>query len=213
MWNLLGLRRSKIASFSYLKEKIQGRLKDWMARTISKAGRTTHIKSMIQSIPINAMSTYKLPKTFCSLLDKVSRKFWWLGAEINDRFLAFVSWKTICYSKWNGGLGLRQFEEINDGLLSKLGWLLASGSEMMWANLLRLKYCAQNKFTEVAKSLVDSRVCRDILSTEKFVKEHTSYIVGSGDSVKVVEEKWAFFDRLLPRQSGAKVIIMVDKLF
>ena len=62
--NPLALGRSLIASFTYLKEKVQSRLEGWMTRTISKAGRTTLIKAVVQSIPVYAMSTDKLPKTF-----------------------------------------------------------------------------------------------------------------------------------------------------
>lgn len=75
--NPLFLSKKKGESFAFLKKKVVERLEGWMTRTISKAGRSTLVKSVIQSIPVYTMSTYKLPKTFCQSLDKMMRKFWW----------------------------------------------------------------------------------------------------------------------------------------
>ena len=124
--NPLFLGRNKSESFNFLKKKVQDRLEGWMAKTISKVGRSTLIKAVVQSIPLYAMSTFKLPKTFCQGLDKMAPKFCWKGAGGNERYLASVSWDSLCRPRKNGGLGFHKFENINQALLAKVGWKLAS---------------------------------------------------------------------------------------
>ena len=62
--NPLFLGRNRGKSFAKLKKRVHDRLEGWMAKSISKAGRTTLVKSVIQSIPSYAMSTFRLPKYF-----------------------------------------------------------------------------------------------------------------------------------------------------
>ena len=60
----IGLNRS--SSFTALKKKVVGRLEDWIAKSISKAGMVTIIKSVVQGIPTYAMTTFKLPSLILS---------------------------------------------------------------------------------------------------------------------------------------------------
>ena len=54
--------RAKKRSFSIIKEWIWKKLKGWKEKLLSQAGREILIKAMVQAIPINTMSCFKLPK-------------------------------------------------------------------------------------------------------------------------------------------------------
>ena len=144
--NPLYLGRNRGASFTKLKKKVYGRLEGWMAKTISRAGRGTLVKSVIQSIPVYAMATFRLPKYFCQSLDKVTRKFWRTGKNKEKGFLALTSWNNICQPKSQGGLGFRKFEDINTAMLCKLGWHMAAITRLLWVTILKDKYCGNKSF-------------------------------------------------------------------
>lgn len=68
--------RNKRVSFDQLKQQIWKRLQGWERKLSSQAGREVLIKSIIQAIPTNAMSCFKLPITLCHEIEKLIQKFW-----------------------------------------------------------------------------------------------------------------------------------------
>ena len=130
----IGKKRGDI--FAFLKKKVMDRLEGWMEKTISKAGRTTLVKSVIQSIPVYSMSTYKLPVSFYRGLDKMARRFWWKGSGAGNRFMALLRWDELCKPKKLGDLGFCKFEDMNSALIAKLGWHLAAKSNLDWVDIL-----------------------------------------------------------------------------
>lgn len=60
-----------------LKEKVQNRIEGWQAQLLSKVGKVTLIKSVIQVIPIYTFSIFRVPLSLCKALDSLARKFWW----------------------------------------------------------------------------------------------------------------------------------------
>ena len=72
--------KSKVKEFGRLKERVQSRLDNWKNHLLSKAGKATLIKSVVQAIPTYTMATFKVPSSVCKDLDKIIRRFWW-GAK------------------------------------------------------------------------------------------------------------------------------------
>lgn len=69
------LGKNERKEFGRIKEKVLNRVQGRNAQLLSKAGKSTLIKSVIQSIPCYNMSTFLPPKTFCNELDAITRKF------------------------------------------------------------------------------------------------------------------------------------------
>ena len=88
---------------------------------MSKAGKVTLVKSVVQAIPLYSMSSFKWPLASCKALDSMIRRFWWGVHPDKHRFLALRAWSDICKPKEVGGLGFRKFSDINAALLAKLG--------------------------------------------------------------------------------------------
>lgn len=82
----LFVSRNKNASFKELKEKVYNRLEGWMSKTLSRAGKTTLIKTVAQAIPTYTMTMFKLPKSFNNSLDSLARRFWWANDLNQSRF-------------------------------------------------------------------------------------------------------------------------------
>lgn len=50
-----------------------------------------------------------------------------------------VKWKVLCRTKKEGGIGVRQAEEMNKLMLACLVWLLLKKPEALWSQVLRAK--------------------------------------------------------------------------
>lgn len=67
--------RTEKVIFGQIKERIWKKMKGWKANYLSRAGKEVLIKSVIQSIPMYAMSCFKLPTTFCRELEQLMSRF------------------------------------------------------------------------------------------------------------------------------------------
>ena len=56
--------------------------------------------------------------------------------------IAWVKWETVCQSKRNGGLGVKDIRVMNVSLLTKWRWRLLDGEVALWKEVLLTKYGA-----------------------------------------------------------------------
>ncbi|PON62373.1 hypothetical protein PanWU01x14_138980 [Parasponia andersonii] len=97
--NPLFLSNSRVRDFKFLKDAVYSRLEGWKCKLLSRAGRTTLIKSVVQSIPTYSIASFNLPISLCEDLDKAIRKFWWTGSLEKNKFLSLMSWDSLCQPK------------------------------------------------------------------------------------------------------------------
>lgn len=114
--NLLFLGKKKYETFSYLFLHLGKKLEGRKAKLLSQAGRCTLVKVVLNSTPIYSMFANKLPFSWSQKIDKMTRKFFWVGRAEKDRFWYPMSWDKICSLKPSGGLRLRRFEGIKVAL-------------------------------------------------------------------------------------------------
>ena len=104
------------------------------------------IKSVAATIPSYAMSSFLLPLSFSTSLDRIFKNFWWGFPKDKARNLSLKSWNSICLPKEEGGLGFRRMHEFNLSLVSKLGWKLLSNHDCLWVAQLQKKYIKYGDF-------------------------------------------------------------------
>uniref|UniRef100_A0A803NXT3 Reverse transcriptase domain-containing protein n=1 Tax=Cannabis sativa TaxID=3483 RepID=A0A803NXT3_CANSA len=104
---------SKTKDLRYIKDKICSKIEGWRCKLLSQAGRSTLIRAVAQSTPVYSMATYLFPKTLCHEMDQAIRKFWWMGSESKDRFLALCDWNSLCLPLDRGGLNFKKFGDVN----------------------------------------------------------------------------------------------------
>ena len=84
-------------------------------------------------------------KSICSKID----------ARLQDFFRGFIdsshhiypkAWDSLCKPKSTGGLGFHHAHDINNALVSKLGWIIASSANKPWTSLLQSKYLRGRSF-------------------------------------------------------------------
>jgi hypothetical protein len=138
--------KSKSADFKDILDKVSGKIEGWRAKTLSQAGRTVLIKSVASTIPAYAMSSFLLPSSISTLLDKMFKKFWW-GFPVNkSQNLTLKSWSSICTPKHTGGLGFKKMHDFNLALIAKLGWKLLTKTDCLWVHQLHGKYIKYGDF-------------------------------------------------------------------
>lgn len=133
------LRGKRIADFQFLVEKMSSKLQRWKSKLLSQAGRTTLIKSTLQSLPIYTFNCFKVPEAICNKMDAIIRAYWW-GHELGEKKMHLVNWDKICKPKSEGGLGLRKFGLMNQAMLAKQFWRISQHLHSLLAKTFKAKY-------------------------------------------------------------------------
>ncbi|GJU27390.1 putative RNA-directed DNA polymerase, eukaryota, reverse transcriptase zinc-binding domain protein [Tanacetum coccineum] len=107
-----------------------------MTQLISVGGRLSLIKSVLNSLPTYFMSIYKVHVSICSKLESMRNKFF-IGSEIGEKKLTWVSWRKCLASKNLGGLDIGSIFALNAGLLFKWIWQFMRNSNDLWAKVLK----------------------------------------------------------------------------
>lgn len=104
--SVLMFSRNKAKEFKILKDWVSSRFEGWSRHLLSKAGKATLIKSVVQAIPTYSMSTFRVPIGVCNDMDSMMRKFWG-GAKPNAKgFFSFESMEGHLQAKEVGRFGV-----------------------------------------------------------------------------------------------------------
>lgn len=95
-----------ITDYLPLIEKIRKKISTWTGRFVSYAGRLQLIQSVITSLTNFWMAAFRLPSACISEIERLCSAFLWSGPDLNGRKVK-VTWKEICKTKQEGGLGFK----------------------------------------------------------------------------------------------------------
>jgi len=111
--------------------------------------------------------------------------FIWSG-DVSKRKLVIVSWKKICKSYSEGGLGMRSLHTINEAANLKLCWDLKNSMED-WAILLRSKVCRGNN---IISHHIFSSIWSSVKSEFNIINDNCSWIIGNGENINFWLDSW-----------------------
>jgi hypothetical protein len=181
---------SKHSAFLNIIDKVKTKVDGWRAKSLSQAGRLVLIKSVAAAIPSYAMSTFLLPNSICSQLDKVFKNFWWGFPPSKSRNLTLKSWDSICTPKSLGGLSLRKTREVNLALISKLGWKLLIGSDSPWVAQLSGKYLKSGSFLSPSSHSSPSWLWNGILKSKPIIALGACHRIHRFSALSVWNSSW-----------------------
>jgi hypothetical protein len=98
-----------------------GKLARWQARLLNQGGRRELVKTVLSTLPTHLLAVIKLPKRFYKDVDKLRRRFLWVGDQEIHGGECKVNWSRVCCPLNYGGMGLTDLE--NFGRALHLRWL------------------------------------------------------------------------------------------
>ncbi|XP_058111300.1 uncharacterized protein LOC131254328 [Magnolia sinica] len=116
---LLLTGRAKTADYQYLLDKMEKRVSGWKAKLLSQAGRTALIKHVLGSIPLHVLAAAEIPKQVLANLNQCFPRFFW-GWSNGRRKLPWIAWKKIARPMEEGGLGIRNLQEVVNAMRMKM---------------------------------------------------------------------------------------------
>jgi ribonuclease HI len=186
----LFIGKSKAGAFKDILDKVSGKIEGWRAKMLSQAGRTVLIKTVASSIPSYAMSSFLMPISFSSSLDRIFKNFWWGFPKDKTRNLSLKSWSSICLPKEEGGLGFRRMHEFNLALIAKLGWKLISNLDCLWVKQLQNKYIKYGDFISSPVSSSASWLWKGIQKIKPIISAGACLRVSKTSSAPIWSSNW-----------------------
>ncbi|XP_060963263.1 uncharacterized protein LOC115705899 isoform X2 [Cannabis sativa] len=181
--------RQKDADFNFILENLSSKLQGWKAKTLSKAGRATLIKSVGLSLPVYAMQTTKFSNRLVNRIDGMIRDFWW-GFEKGNHGLYLKAWDKLCLPKSMGGLGFRKTKEMNLAFLAKWGWNLLTGSQSLCSKILEAKYLKGRDFLECKYKDSDSWFWKNVIKANAILRKGACKRVADGRDTSIWRDPW-----------------------
>ncbi|XP_058783149.1 uncharacterized protein LOC131657807 [Vicia villosa] len=181
--------RSKKATFSFVKDRIWKRINSWRGRYLSRAGKETMIKSVLQAIPTYIMSIFLLPDGVVDDIEKMINSFWWGGGS-NGKGIRWMSWDNLTVSKEEGGLGFRDFRAFNMAMVAKQGWFIMSNPQALVSRVFKARYFPRTTFFDATLGYNPSFVWRGIWKAREVLMLGCRWSIGDGSKIKVMQEPW-----------------------
>lgn len=182
-------RKLRISEYEPLLSQIARKFKGWAVKTLSFAGRTQLIASVIYGTVNFWISTFVLPKGCLKRIESLCSRFLWSGS-IDGSTGAKVAWATVCLPKKEGGLGLCRLTSWNSTLCLRFVWILFSGQSSLWAQWHKFHNIKNNSFWELTESSRDSWTWKEILRLRPVAEQFVKAVVGSGDLVSFWFDSW-----------------------
>lgn len=175
--------KNRVAAYNFVLDKFLAKLPNYKANMLSHAARLELIRSVFSSIPVYYMSNILFTKKFIAKLTAIIRTFWWTGIKDDNssRSMCLRAWKDICTSKREGGLGIRNLQAMNQGLILAAAWRLASSPNSHMYLVLKSKYFLDTSIWAASPNHPKSAFWSSVLKMLPKLKGHCLYHITQGN--------------------------------
>ncbi|CAM8965988.1 unnamed protein product [Rhodiola kirilowii] len=133
--------------WNYLEDRMWKRVSGWKEKLLSMAGKETLIKSVVQALPVYALSCFRLPKKITDRWNSIVSSFWWNNAK-EGRFIAWLDKRKLQQTKEEGGLGMKNFQFLNWALIMKQAWRIFSKPELLISKIYKARYSSSTEMLD-----------------------------------------------------------------
>lgn len=186
--------KNRSSAYSFIVDKFITKLSLYKANRLWHAGRLTLIKSVFSSIPVYYMANILLSKKLIKRLTSVIRDFLWTGVQEGNRKkpLYLKAWTEICKPMRDGGLGVRDLQAVNEGLLTCTAWRIAADETTFVSKILKGKYYHNNSFWKASGNTPKSAFWTSILKVKDKLAENCTIQIARGNN-NIWNSPWAPF--------------------
>jgi len=79
--------RSKTQIFSFIRDRVWKKLKEWKEKALSRVGQEVLVKVVVQAIPSYVMRCFLFPKSLCEHIKSMISRFYWGGDLTRNLFI------------------------------------------------------------------------------------------------------------------------------
>uniref|UniRef100_A0ACD5Z1H6 Uncharacterized protein n=1 Tax=Avena sativa TaxID=4498 RepID=A0ACD5Z1H6_AVESA len=128
------------------------------------------------------MSNILFSKKFIAKLTTIIRNFWWTGVkeEAHSKALCLRAWKDICTPKYDGGLGIRNLQAMNQALILMAAWRIADQPKNFLHAVLKSKYFPDSSIWRPNTNTPKSAFWASIIKILPILKAHSFYQITQG---------------------------------
>lgn len=201
--------RSKVNALAWIKERIFSKVEGWKESLLNQAGKEVLIKAVPQAIPVYAMGVVRFPKSFCQSMCAQIAIFWWAKPGKN-RSIHWRSWETISARKNEGGMGFRDFAQMNSSLLAKQAWRILNNPNALWVRVLKDIYFKDVDFTWAKVKRNSSWAWRSRLHGRDVLLQSGRWSIGNGEQVRVAGDLWLPSGDIIPLTGTTENLMVSD---
>ncbi|XP_021844939.1 uncharacterized protein [Spinacia oleracea] len=190
--------------FMDLTHKISQKLCSWQLSKLSQAGKLILINGILVAMASHVLSIYMMPKYVLKRINSLLLRFFW-SSSMSSRPIYWRKADVIQQHKADGGLGVRNIENLNKALLFKQAWRMHSNPSSLMAQIFSSKY--QSSWFENSKNgIIPHSVswgARSIMRSVGDLSSGLRRVVGDGRQTHITEDVWATSTRLSFKQQGS----------
>ncbi|XP_040996793.1 uncharacterized protein LOC121242840 [Juglans microcarpa x Juglans regia] len=134
--------RLKVCDFGELLGKVSKKIAGWKMKLLSAGGRVILLHHVLSSMATHLLAVLQVPKGVLLALNRILSSFFW-GASDGKGKHQWVAWHSICTPTEEGGLGIRDFGDIQKALHMKFARRLIQ-VQSLWTDFFRGKYVQGN---------------------------------------------------------------------
>lgn len=166
-------------------DKIKQKLSTWKGMLLTIMGRVQLINAVISCMFTYSFHIYQWPSSLLIEVAKCMRNFIWSG-NIEDRKICTVAWNSMCKSRDEGGLSVRDPAKINQAALMLLTWQLWNSTEQ-WAYICRQRFLRNGS---PKSNYLTSSIWPGLKKHTHMVLEHSIWSIGNGERIYFWTDRW-----------------------
>ena len=167
----LSPHRLLASQFTPLLQDLKSSIQGWMGRYLTYAGRLELLRSVLFGKVQFWLNIFPVPAIVLKQIISICRNFLWTGDACRGSS-AIVAWKTVCFPKNEGGLGLYDLYARNRSFLSKQLWHIHLKTDSVWIRWIHHFYLSSGSIWSVQVHHSSSPLWKAITTVRDVISQH-----------------------------------------
>lgn len=177
-------------------DTIRTRMLSWTNKSLSYAGRSQLLNSVISSIVSFWSSAFILPMSCLDTIESLCSAFIWAG-DPHQTHKAKVKWDDLCYPKSEGGLDIRRLQDTVRVFALSLIWQFFNMSDSLWVSWVQHYLLHHSSFWDVREETTGSWIWRKLLKLCPLACQFIRVEVGNGEKAFFWHDDWLRIGKLI----------------